>query len=260
MLVVLGLRFDDYSEFGSEWTPRVSLIYGILEDLRLKASYGKGFSAPSISQLFVTSYRKRGKWVYEPNPDLDPETSNSYEAAIEGEYKKFWGRISLFRNEVKDLIEPVYYRSTGSGRNKIDYYRYQNIDEATMEGVELEGGVDLPWSFSFSGNMSSLNTENKNTGKDLEGQPDYKGYLKLGYDYPGFGLRANIRMNYIGKCYYADGTEDDYTLFDCYVSKDLFKHIKLFAGINNIFNTREEKDGIVNVEPTFYYAGLTISY
>ena len=258
--IILSVRFDEHSKAGSEWTPRASIIYGILDNLRFKASYGKGFNAPSISELFVVSYRKRGKQVYEPNPDLDPERSDSYEAAIEGEYKKFWGRITAFRNEVKNLIEAVYYGSTGSGKTKIDYYRYQNIDEATMEGVELEGGVDLPWSFSFSGNMSSLNTENKNTGKDLEGQPDYKGYLKLGYDYPGFGLRANIRMNYIGKCYYADGTEDDYTLFDCYVSKDLFKHIKLFAGINNIFNTREEKDGIVNVEPTFYYAGLTISY
>jgi outer membrane receptor for ferrienterochelin and colicins len=258
--IILSLRFDEHSESGSEWTPRASLIYDILDNLRFKASYGKGFNAPSISELFVSSYRKRGKHVYEPNPDLDPERSDSYEAAIEGEYKKFWGRITAFRNEVKNLIEAVYYGSTGSGKTKIDYYRYQNIDEATMEGLELECGMDLPWGLSFSGNMTCLNTEDKETGNDLEGEPDYKAYLKLGYDYPEFRLRANIRMNYIGERYYANGTEDDYTLFHCYVSKSVCRHIKLFAGINNIFNTREEKDEIVYVEPTFYYAGLSISY
>lgn len=258
--IILSLRFDEHSESGSEWTPRASLIYDILDNLRFKASYGKGFNAPSISELFVTSYRKRGKQVNEPNPDLDPERSDSYEAAIEGEYKKFWGRITVFRNEVKNLIEAVYYGSTGSGKTKVDYYRYQNIDEATMEGLELECGMDLPWGFSFSGNMSRLNTEDKETGKDLEGEPDYKAYLKLGYDYPEFRLRANIRMNYMGERYYADGTEDDYTLFHCYVSKGVCRHIKLFAGINNIFNTKEEKDGIVDVEPTFYYGGLSVEY
>ena len=260
LLIVLGLRFDDNSEFGSEWTPRVSLIYAIFENLRLKTSYGKGFSAPSISELFVTSNRKRGKLVYEPNLDLDPETSESYEAAIEGEHKRFWGRITAFRNEVQDLIEPVHYKSTGKGKKKIDYYRYQNIDEAIMEGVELEFGMDLPWSLSFSGNMTCLNTKDKETDKDLEGQPDYKGYLKLGYNHPGYGLQANIRMNYIGERYYADGTEDDYTLLHCHLSKELFQYVKLFAGVNNIFNIREEKDGIVYVEPTFYYGGLSISY
>ncbi len=255
LYLVFGVRFDEHSEFGSEWTPRASLIYNIFDNLRIKTSYGTGFRAPSISELFVTSYRKRGKWIYEPNSDLDPEKSESYEIGIEGEYKKFWGRITGFRNEIEDLIEAVYYKSTGKGKKKKDYYRYQNIAEATMEGVELESGLNLPLNFAISGNLTYLKTEDKETGKDLEGQPDYKGHLKLGYQYPEFGLRANIRMDYIGERYYADGTEDDYTLFHCYLSKEFSRHLKLFAGVNNIFDKR-----VVYVDPTFYYGGLSISY
>ena len=260
LYLVFGVRFDEHSEFGSEWTPRASLIYNIFDNLRLKTSYGTAFRAPTISELFITSYRMRGKWIYEPNMALDPETSESYEIGIEGEYKKIWGRITAFRNEVEDLIEAIYYKSTGTGKKKKDYYRYQNIAEATMEGVELECGLKLPLGFSLLGNMTYLDTEDKETGMDLEGQPDYKGHLKLGYHYPEFGLRANVRIDYIGERYYADGTEDDYTLFDCYLSKGFSRHLKLFAGINNIFNTREEKDNIVYVEPTFYYGGISISY
>ena len=260
LYLVLGVRFDEHSEFGSKWTPRASMIYSFINNFRLKASYGCGFCAPSISELFVTSYRKRGKWIYEPNPDLDPEESESYEVGIEGEYKNFWGRITGFRNEIRNLIEAIYYKSTGSGPGGKHYYKYQNVAEAKMEGVELESGLNLPLDFSISGNLTYLETEDKETGNDLEGEPDYKAYLKLGYDYPEFRLRANIRMNYMGERYYANGTEDDYTLCHCYVSKDVCRHVKLFAGINNIFNTREEKDGIVDVEPTFYYGGLAVEY
>ena len=260
LYLVLGVRFDEHSEFGSEWTPRASMIYSFFNNLRLKASYGCGFRAPSISELFVTSYRKRGKWIYEPNPDLDPEESESYEIGIEGEYKKFWGRITGFRNEIEDLIEAVYYKSTGTGKKKKDYYRYQNIAEATMEGVELESGLNLPLNFSISGNLTYLETEDKKTGRDLEGQPDYKGYLKLGYHYPEFGLRANIRMDYIGERYYDSGIQDAYTLYHCHLSKELFRRFTLFAGVDNIFNKRVEMDNVVDVEPTFYYAGVTISY
>ena len=260
LYLVLGVRFDEHSEFGSEWTPRVSMIYSIFNNFRLKGSYGCGFRAPTISELFVTSYRKRGKWIYEPNSDLDPEKSESYEVGIEGEYKKFWGRITAFRNEIEDLIEAVYYESTGTGKQRKDYYKYQNISEATMEGLELECGFKLPLGFSISGNLTYLETEDKETGKDLEGQPDYKGYLKLGYSHLEFGLRANVRMDYIGERYYAGGIENGYTLYNCYLSKELFQRYTLFAGVNNIFNKKVEMDNVVYVEPAFFYGGLSISY
>ena len=260
LYLVLGVRFDEHSEFGSEWTPRVSMIYSIFNNLRLKGSYGRGFRAPTISELFVTSYRKRGKWVYEPNSDLDPEKSESYEVGIEGEYKKFWGRITAFRNEIKDLVEAVYYESTGTGNQRKDYYKYQNISEATMEGLELECGFKLPLGFGISGNLTYLETEDEETGKDLEGQPDYKGYLKLGYSHLEFGLRANVRMDYIGERYYASGTENGYTLYNCYLSKELFQRYTLFAGVDNIFNKKVEMDNVVYVEPTFFYTGITIRY
>jgi outer membrane receptor for ferrienterochelin and colicins len=108
LYLVFGVRFDDHSEFGSQWTPRTSLVYNMFDNLRLKASYGTGFRAPSISELFITSYRSQGKRIYEPNPDLDPETSKSYEIGLEGVYKCFQGRIIAFKNEIDNLIDAVY--------------------------------------------------------------------------------------------------------------------------------------------------------
>ena len=261
LYLVAGLRYDEHSDFGSEWTPRTSLVYSLLQNLRIKGSYGTGFRAPSLSNLFVTSYRKRGKWIYQPNPDLGAEESESYELGIEGEYKRLQAKITAFRTEVEDLIEPVKYKSTGQGKKKKDYYRYENIAEATLQGVELEYGLGLPLGFSFSGNWTYLDTEDEETGGDIEGRPDYKGLLKLGYQHEKFGFRCNIRMNYTGERYYSDGTEGDYTVFNAHMSQKITNNLEIFANMENMFNTSVESSSCGGtMEPTTVYAGLTVQY
>ena len=41
-------RYDDYSDYGSDFSPKVSVRYQPLEALTLRASYGQGFAAPSL--------------------------------------------------------------------------------------------------------------------------------------------------------------------------------------------------------------------
>ena len=49
----LAVRTDDYSDFGRTTNPKASLRFQPSRDLLLRASYGKGFLAPSLYQLFV---------------------------------------------------------------------------------------------------------------------------------------------------------------------------------------------------------------
>ncbi len=256
LVLVLGVRWDEHSDFGSEWTPRAAVTYGVLDNLRLKASYGKGFKAPGLIELYVPTYMKRGKEVYEPNPDLDPEKSDSWEIGVEGEYATFQASIVWFRNEIEELIEPVFYKSEGKGKSKVDYYRYENIAEAKTTGIELMWSWGLPKGFALSGNFSWLDTENEETGDELEGRPDCKGSLKLRYEHPGAGVCANLRANYVGDTHYEEEDEDHFTTVDAYVSKEVSKNLELFAGIDNIFNAKRD----YTVAPTFYYAGIRLGY
>ena len=260
LYLVVGLRYDDHSEFGDQLTPRASLIYSLLTQLRMKASYGRGFRAPTISELFVTSYRRRGRDVYQPNADLDPEKSESYEIGIEGEAGPLRGSVTAFRNEIENLIEPVFDYTTGSGGSAIRYYTYRNIAEATTQGVEIESTLRLPLNLTLSGHVTYLETENEQTGEDLEGQPDYKAGLKLAYLHPAWGLRALIRMDHIGEMYYESGDQCSSTIWSAYLSKRLGDHLDLFVGVDNIFDVEETSDGVTYIEPIFYYAGFSIDY
>ncbi|WP_321491669.1 TonB-dependent receptor domain-containing protein [uncultured Desulfobacter sp.] len=256
LYLALSARWDNYSDFGSQWTPRLSMTYAILQNLRLKGAWGMGYRAPGFLELYIPTYMKQGKVIYEPNAGLDPESSQSYEIGIQGEYKNFQAELTCFKTDIEDLIEAVYYSSTGSGSKKKDYYQYQNIAEASIWGVEFECSLKLPAGFTLSGNLAYLDTEDETTGEELEGRPDYKGSVKLAYEYLPVKLRANIRVTYVGERYYADEDADSMTIVDAYVSKDISDNFQLFVGVNNLFNSGKDN----YEEPEFFYGGIRFSY
>ncbi len=256
LYMALSVRWDHYSDFGSEWTPRLSMTYAILDNLRLKGAWGMGFRAPGFLELYIPTYMKQGKVINEPNPDLEPESSQSYEIGLQGEYKNFQAGITCFKTDIEDLIEAVYYASTGTGKQQKDYYQYRNIAEASIKGIEFEWGLKLPAGFTLSGNLAYLDTEDKTTGEQLEGRPDYKGSVKLAYEYQPFGIRANVRVTHIGERYYADEDEDRVTIVDAYLSKDVTDNFQIFFGVDNLFNAGKDN----YEEPEFFYCGIRLSY
>jgi len=82
----------------------------------------------------------------------------------------------------------------------------------------------------------------------------------LGYALPEWRLRANLRMNYTGRMTYADGDRKSYALYSLFVAKGLGRHTDLFAGVDNLFDKRVERDNVVQIEPTTFYAGLTMKF
>ncbi|MEE8138181.1 MAG: TonB-dependent receptor, partial [Thermoanaerobaculia bacterium] len=87
----LGLRYDDNSAFGSQTSPRLGLLVALGEGIRFRASYGEAFRAPSIGELF---------FPFSGNPDLEPETSESFELGVEQTLGRWrWG-IVAFENRL----------------------------------------------------------------------------------------------------------------------------------------------------------------
>ena len=48
----IAARYDDYSDFGSSFVPKIGIKYQPMDDLILRASYGEGFRAPSLDDLY----------------------------------------------------------------------------------------------------------------------------------------------------------------------------------------------------------------
>jgi len=260
LYALIGLRYDDNSTFGGQLSPRTSLVYSLDDNTRLKASVGRGFRAPALSELYVTSLRKRGKVEFQANPDLTPEKSTNIELGIEGDYGRFRGVLTGFYNEIDDLVETAFLRSEGTGPGKRDIFRYQNVGEATIKGIEVEAGIELPMGFALDGNFTWLEVESDADGGDIGGKPDFKGFLKLSYTEPDRRLRANLRLFYFGDLTYANGESFSYPVFGAFVSKGLSENWKLFAGVDNLFNKSFERLNVIQIEPTTFYGGVTLEF
>lgn len=57
MELSLAGRYSDYSTFGGEFTPKAGLRWQLADELTLRASWAKGFRAPSIGELYGSDSR-----------------------------------------------------------------------------------------------------------------------------------------------------------------------------------------------------------
>lgn len=137
----LSLRHDDNEEFGAHQTGGIGYGFALTDHLRFTTSYGTAFKAPTFNQMYNTSVG---------NIDLAPEESKSLEAGLQGVHE--WGNWSAtaFKNDIDDLI--VYFNN-GSG------LQAQNIDKASIKGLELEAATQL-LGWSWQGNLTLQDPEN----------------------------------------------------------------------------------------------------
>lgn len=271
-LLVVGARYDSHSDFGATLSPKASLTFALHDNFRLKSSYGKGIRAPSIFELYIESPTKESFIL--PNLSLIPEESRSYEFGIEGDYKRFSGVIRFFRNDLKDMINTVqtgldtlYAQRKGGGidKKKKPWIRpllqYTNIAKAMTQGFEINASIKLSKGFVLSGETSILDTKDKTTGLRLFNRPDLLNNLKLAYENPVLGIKANLRATSVGSRQISDIYKaEGYTFIHFYASHKLSKSTEAYFGINNLLNNDPNVYGYLEgagPPGTFFYWGLT---
>lgn len=138
--VQLSLRQDDNEQFGSQNTGGAAWGYALSESLRLTASYGTAFKAPTFNELYFPGFGK---------PNLRPETSRSVELGLRGE--STWGHWSLnaYETRIDDLI---------AFDSRI--FAPANIDQARIRGLEAVLGTRLG-NWDLNANLTLLAPENR---------------------------------------------------------------------------------------------------
>ncbi|NTW51870.1 MAG: TonB-dependent receptor [Chlorobiaceae bacterium] len=253
---IAGVRFDDHSDFGSEFSPKIASVLRIDEHLKLRATYGEGFRAPSLYELYTGSVQSR-KSIILANPDLAAETSRSFELGADLVSGVFESGITGFRTEVKNMISQALVDATTTPAT----YRFENVLEAVTRGIEFRGSLKLQHGWTLSDQVSFLDTKNETTGNKLLFAPDFTNMVKLSYADAAIGLKGNIRVISTGHQYIsASEKAGGYTLLNCFISKTVFKGTDLFAGVDNLFN-QDTSAGYGNNEGagmtgTYFYGGL----
>src|SRR5690606_16978366 len=81
--ITAGLRYDDHEVFGNHVSPRLYGVYTFSDRWTVKGGVSTGFKTPKTTQLYdgVTGFGGQGTSPMFGNPELQPETSTSYELA-----------------------------------------------------------------------------------------------------------------------------------------------------------------------------------
>jgi vitamin B12 transporter len=178
-----SFRLEDHSQFDTHNTFSVSGSY-IFEptNTKIKASFGEGFKAPSIYQLYDSS---------SGNSSLNPEKSESYDLGFE---QKVGDLLivgsTYFHTHIKNLIEwTPDFPGAWTGE-------YDNIGKARIWGLENF----LKYNFNDNSNLklsyTYMDTEDKSDGSRLLRRPDNK--VVISFNTLINKLKISSDLSYVG--------------------------------------------------------------
>lgn len=260
LLIIPALRYDDSNKFKSDVSPKIAATYKFTPNLRAKLNYGHGFKSPTVNDLYIEWRHVPVRYLISGNPNLKSESSNSYEGAIEGEYGTFSGRIAYFINDVKDLIDSQSVNCPAQIPAGWTCYTYANRSKAKINGAEIEAVLRITDELSLRASYSYLDAKDKLTKERLTHRFKNKILAKASYDSKPLGLRVNAWADYVGGLLLQQANpriQKDYTIVSVNVAKDLLKSLELYAGIDNLFN---KKDNDIPIIGAFYYGGVRMKF
>ncbi len=196
--------YDPNSDF--HLSPKGSLVYKPLEDTTLRASIGTAFRPPDVYELYRTWATSYGA-VYESNPNLQPETSFSWDLGVEQKLKY---NTVVKLNYFDNIIHNYIYAMTVTPNV---LYQEVNSGEAQTNGAELEI-ENRPWEclklFLNTTYIHSKMLDNPanplTVGKQLTGVPDWM--FNIGGELTYKKYMINLTGRYVAKQYSNDQNLD----------------------------------------------------
>lgn len=167
-----GIRLQHSGQYGNEWVPQAGVILRPLSGSMIKFSWGKGFRAPNLRELYM----------YPPhNPNLKPEKLYNYE--VELHQSLAGGRVELglsfYYIDGSDMIQTV--RVDGNPLNV-------NTGSFINKGFEAEASWRVSRNWQLAANYAYLHTNNK----DLLSAPKNKLWGEVIYQPGAFTFAGSV--------------------------------------------------------------------
>ncbi|MCB2049081.1 MAG: TonB-dependent receptor [Novosphingobium sp.] len=227
-----GARIDDHSGFGSEWTFGANASWNFSYGWRVRASYGEGFKAPTLYQL----YSDYG------DDALSPERSKSYDIGIErgGRHDALHLALTLFRRDSRDLID--FASCMGTQCDTRPFGLYQNVGKARAQGFEVELGTRITPNFMAQAAYTFLYAKDRtpdgfNQGNELARRPRHSVSVSVDWTTPLSGLELGADVRMVSGSYDDAGNFtwlDGYALGTLRASLPVTEQIELFGRVENV--------------------------
>lgn len=254
-LSIPSIRFDNNSTFGSKVTYKLGNTVHLSDNTRVKLNIGTAYRAPTEAELYMNWHHtpvsmpmmKMNVFV-QGNPDLKPETSLNFDVGVEAENNHGTSaKLTYFHNSFKDLINGVSATTRTPGMPMIINVvsKYQNIDKATIQGVEAEVKQKLGGFFNLRGTYTYTDAVDGNNAR-LEGRDRHKFSLQLNYDNPGDGWSGSLWSDWHLDYWASDSTgtkkSNSTNVLNFVANKKLGESCSAYFGVDNIMDKKDAND------------------
>jgi hemoglobin/transferrin/lactoferrin receptor protein len=191
-LNAVGESREDVSDKSKKWhrlSPKLGVTYDFNDQYTWYGQYAEGFRTPSAKALYGRFENLQSGYVVEPNPDLKPEKSKSYETGLRGRFEAGTFDLAVFYNTYRDFIDEDQIQPATATEAT---FQSNNIDHATIKGIELKGRLNLdtfgaPQGLYTQGAVTYLYGRNNDSGEPLNSINPLTGVFGLGYEQQNYG-------------------------------------------------------------------------
>lgn len=228
-----GVRVDDHRSYGTKTTFSANAAWRLGSGTIVRASYGEGFKAPTLYQLFS----------FYGNTALSPETAQSYDLGIEQ---------SLIEGTLK-FGATLFHRDTN---NQIDFTSvppradrpfgyYFNVARTRAQGVETFIELRPTNTLVLKANYTLTDARNRLTDADLLRRPRHSVNANIDWSPRDWvHLSGSVQTVSDGRdsdyLTFSPTSLDGYTLVGLRASVSLGQQFELYGRIENLTDTRYE--------------------
>jgi hemoglobin/transferrin/lactoferrin receptor protein len=254
--VIGGLRYDNYSLEGDEvdnsddhLSPRISVGVSpftneVLSGLQFYGTYAEGFRSPTVAETLISGLHPFPPFTFLPNPDLKPETAETWEFGVNYELDGLFNaddslrlKAAYFHNDVDDYISFVTIMPGPTCSSFLFCSQNQNFAKAKIEGVELESFYDAYWGFlGLSASVIDGHTvDNSGVEDDLDTIPSAQVTGQLGLRFLENRLLVGTEVQYNAA---PKGNEiaEDFTLVNVFAQYNVNDNFKIDFRVDNLFD------------------------
>lgn len=255
LMFTTGIRYDDYSDFGSTLNPRLGLVYKVNDVHRLKFSYGQAFRAPTPTQT-----RLANNPITVGNRDIQPEKMKTFELHWSGAYQYFNVGLTLFDNKIEDAVAQL---PTADGTK----VQWDNGPTWENSGAELELFAELTDALYVRAAYSKLFDQ----PADSVRQSDNLLSASINYRHGLWNFNLNgyyhSEMTYLHSTTLQQVNLGGFAVFNSKLSYDYSAQTKLYLKVSNLFDkgyltpsaTGVLSNGVVN-EGQLWSLGLDFQF
>lgn len=179
---------DDGDKKWHRVSPKFGVTYAFNDNYTWYGQYAEGFRTPTAKAMYGRFDNPTLGYSVEPNPNLEPEKSKSYETGLRGNFEAGNFDVAVFYNKYRDFINEDAVQSANLGST----FQANNIKHATIKGAEFKGRLNLdhfgaPQGLYTQGSLAYAHGRNDDNGQPLNSVNPLTAVMGLGYEQQNYG-------------------------------------------------------------------------